>query len=245
MHPRTVAIVQARCGSGRLPRKILAPVEGRPMLARVMTRLSGARLVDQVVLATTDGPADDEVASLARAEGWALFRGSETDVLDRFYQAAVRHGAEVVVRITGDCPLIDPAVTDLVVATFLAHAPAVDYASNCLRRSYPRGLDTEVFLMTALRRAWSEGRDPASREHVTPFIYTHAGFRLADVVNAEDFSDHRWTVDTTEDLDLVREIYRHFGDGHFGWRAVLEAGRLHPAWKARNEHVRQKGLSEP
>ena len=243
MASKTVAIVQARCRSARLPRKVFAPILGRPMLSWVVNRLAAARLIEKVVVATSDRPEDDEIERLCSAEGWSSFRGSENDVLDRYYGAATAHGADVVVRITGDCPLIDPAVTDLVVATYFAQAPAVDYASNCQRRSYPRGLDTEVFSFETLRRVWTEDRNPAWREHVTPYIYrSAAGFRLADVVNAEDHSASRWTVDTPEDLTLVRDIYSHFGSGEFGWGDVLAAERAHPEWSGRNRYVHQKEI---
>lgn len=238
--PHTVAIVQARCGSARLPRKVLAPILGRPMLSWVAHRLRASRLINDIVIATTALPEDDEIVSLCQSKRWACFRGSEMDVLDRYRGAAEAFGADVIVRITSDCPLIDPTVTDLVVARFLASAPAVDYASNCQRRTYPRGLDTEVFSMDALGRAAREDTLPEWREHVTPYLYRTGQFQLADVMNPIDYSGLRWTVDTPEDLTLVRTIYEHFGHGDFGWRQALDAASAHAEWASINAVSIQK-----
>jgi spore coat polysaccharide biosynthesis protein SpsF len=235
-----VAIIQARCGSTRLPRKVLAPILDRPMLWWPVTRVRAARLVDEVVVATTTRSEDDELEALCRTERWPCFRGSEMDVLDRYHGAAREYGADLVVRITSDCPLIDPDVIDLVIATFMAGVPAVDYASNCQRRTYPRGLDTEVFSEGALERAWREDKRPEWREHVTPYIYRTRGFALADVANRTDFSALRWTVDTPKDLEFVRTIYRHFGQVTFRWKDVLRAMAENPAWSEINANSRQK-----
>ena len=235
--------MQARCGSTRLPGKVLADILGHPMLYWVVNRSGAAKLVDQVVVATSVERRDDAVEELGRAEGWDIFRGSETDVLDRYHSAAMACGADVVVRVTADCPLIDPQVIDSVIATYFAASPRADYASNTQRRTYPAGLDTEVLSMAALQRAWSEDRNPAWREHVTPYIYrSDAGFRLVDVLNDVDASAIRWTVDTAEDLALIREIYGYFGHGQFSWTEALGAMDAHPDWKSINAAVRQKEL---
>src|SRR5262249_12160461 len=171
---RTVAIVQARMGSSRLPGKVLQDLGGEPMLARVLSRLGRSRTLDEVVVATTTEPADDILERFCQERGRPCFRGSEHDVLDRYYKAATAERAAVVVRITSDCPLIEPAIVDRVVAEFQERQPGIDYASNVLpRRTYPRGLDTEVMSFAALDRAWHEDHVPASREHVTPYIYRH------------------------------------------------------------------------
>ncbi len=240
MSARTVAIIQARCGSTRLPRKVLAPILDRPMLWWVVTRVRAARLVDEVVVATTTRSEDDELEALCQRERWCCFRGSEMDVLDRYHGAAREYGAKVVVRITSDCPLIDPDVVDLVIATFKAGVPAVDYASNCQRRTYPRGLDTEVFSEGALERAWREDKRPDWREHVTPYIYRGGGFRLAAVANTTDFSAHRWTVDTPEDLQFVRTVCKHLGRKTFSWRQLLAVLHENPDWVQLNASVHQK-----
>ena len=172
------------------------------------------------------------------------FRGDEQDVLDRYYQAALAHQAEVVVRITSDCPMLDDAVSDKVVRAFLAVEP--DYASNVLERSYPRGLDTEVLTFAALERAWREATVEHHRAHVTPYLYQNPQlFRLLSVTNAQDFSRHRWTVDTADDLAFAREVYARFiGGGTFSWSDVLALIDREPALIELNRAVRQKELHE-
>lgn len=239
---KTVAIIQARMGSTRLPGKVLLPLLEMPLLHWVVRRVRQSHLIDEVVIATTTDPRDDAIVDLCIREGWLYSRGSEDDVLDRYYLAAQAHQADVVVRITSDCPLIDPRVLDYVISAFHAAAPAIDYASNSIARSYPRGLDTEVFTFAALEAAWREDRS-GWREHVTPFIYNHPErFRLRSITNPTDYSHHRWTVDTPEDYELVRRIYEHFGHGDFDWRDVLGVLNQHPDWVMINEHVEQKKL---
>nr|NIN65969.1 acylneuraminate cytidylyltransferase [Anaerolineae bacterium]NIN96152.1 acylneuraminate cytidylyltransferase [Anaerolineae bacterium] len=166
MNPNTVAIVQARVGSTRLPGKVLKDLVGLPLLARVVRRTARASRPDEVVVAIPEASTDDSLARLCHAYGWPCFRGSEDDVLDRYYRAATEYGAESVVRITSDCPLVDPGIVDQVVDLFLQGE--WDYVSNTLApRTYPRGLDVEVFTFDALRLAWKEDSNPAWREHVT------------------------------------------------------------------------------
>ena len=238
----TVAIIQARTGSSRLPGKVLLPLLGEPLLTRVVRRVCLADRLDKVVVATTTQPADDAIVSLAEREGWPVERGSETDLLNRYVQAARRHRADVVVRITSDCPLIDPRLIDDTVARF--ERGRCDYASNSLEpRTYPRGLDVEVVAAEALERAWREDRDPASREHATPFVYRHPElFRLLRVASDDDQSRHRWCVDTAEDFELVRRIYGALGCDDFGWRDALAVVDAHPDWEELNRHVVQKAL---
>ncbi len=241
---KTVAIIQARCGSTRLPRKILMDLGGEPMLARVVTRLSRAVSLDVVVVATTTDAGNDEVEALCRRRNWACYRGSENDVLDRYYQAAQVYEAQAVVRVTGDCPMIDPGVVDLVVGRLHADLPAVDYVSNIApTRTYPRGLDTEALTFAALQRAWREAKQPACREHVTPYIHQHPElFAMRCVTHDRDFSGFRWTVDTAEDMELVRTVYEHFGHDGFSWLDALSAMEQHPQWQEINSHVRQKEI---
>jgi spore coat polysaccharide biosynthesis protein SpsF len=239
---RVTAIIQARLGSTRLPRKVLADVNGAPMLKRCVDRVRSARLVDQVLVATTTAPRDDALVAHCEGNRWPVYRGSEEDVLQRYHAAAHHDGADVVLRITSDCPLIDPGIIDKVIECF--HRESADYASNTIQpRTFPRGLDAEVFSTVSLDRANREALASLEREHVTPYFYNNPDrFRLRLVRAERDFSYLRWTVDTEEDLTLVRRIYRHFGETSFSWHDVLAAYDVHPEWRSINEHVQQKAL---
>ena len=239
---KIVAIIQARTGSTRLPGKVLLDLSGEPMLVRVVNRVQRAQAIDRVVVATTTQPPDNAIVELCATRGWAFFRGSEDDVLDRYYQAAVANHADVVVRITSDCPLMDPAIVDRVVQAILEHQAALGYACNFLpQRTFPRGLETEVMRFDALERAWREDTNPAWREHVTPYIQRHPElFRFHGVANDRDLSHLRWTVDTAEDLEFVRRIYGHFGHDRFSWQDVLSLLEEHPEWMEINQRVVQK-----
>lgn len=233
---RTVAIVQARTGSTRLPNKVMRTIGDTPMIGVLLQRLSDAKRVDGIVLATTDTAADDCLASYVRGLGYSVFRGSETDVLDRYYGAAREAGADVVVRITGDCPLVDPALVDDVCARFATGD--VDYASNVDPPTFPNGLDVEVFAFHVLQRAWKEASRPRDREHVTPFIRESGRFATANVSCACDESAERWTVDELADLGMVQRIFAHFGPRRdFGWTEVLALRSKHPEWFMDNRHL--------
>jgi spore coat polysaccharide biosynthesis protein SpsF len=229
-------------GSTRLPGKVLMGLHGKSVLARVVKRLRRARLVDCIVVATTNRPNDDVIVRECNSLQVACLRGSETDVLDRYWQVAHWFGAEVIVRVTSDCPLIDPELADETIQAFLSQ-PA-DYASNALERTYPRGLDTEVFTITALERAWREAREPYEREHVTPYIYEHPElFMLVSVRDERDYSAYRLTLDTHEDLQLIRTIYSRFeGRDDFGWRDVLALMEREPELAELNARVLQKAV---
>jgi spore coat polysaccharide biosynthesis protein SpsF (cytidylyltransferase family) len=209
-------------GSTRLPGKVLADIEGEPMLGRIVARVQHSRQVQKIVVATSDALADDPIAEFCEHKGVGFFRGHETDVLDRFYHAAKAHAAEVIVRITGDCPLIDPEVIDRVVCAFLNDG--CDYASNILVCTYPDGLDTEVFSFAGLETAWRDARRATDREHVTPYLRTSKRFRLRNVESelGRSLRHLRWTVDEPRDLQFVRAVYaRLHGKKLFGWREVL------------------------
>lgn len=204
----TVAIVQARMTSTRLPGKVLMDICGKPALAHVIERLKRVPEIDAIVVATTTGHRDDAVHALARDLGVDGFRGDETDVLGRFAGAARAARADIVVRVTGDCPLLDPSVVGRVIAE-RANSGA-DYASNTLRRGYPIGMDAEAFLATALHAADQEALAEDEREHVTPFVYRHGErFHLENVAAPPDLKrpDLRLTLDTAEDLDLIRAVF--------------------------------------
>jgi spore coat polysaccharide biosynthesis protein SpsF len=241
---KIVAIVQARMGSSRLPQKVLMNLGGATVLDRVLTRLGRARLIHKSLVATTTQSADDAIVEHCERSGWKVFRGSEQDVLDRYYRAAKDLDADVVVRVTSDCPVIDPQVTDATVHAFLdRHA---DYASNVRVRTYPRGLDTEVMTVQALERAWRESSKPYQREHVTPYLYENPGeFKLHGIENDVDYSQHRWTIDTPEDLRLLQAIYAGFGGrDDFGWREILELVESDPSLTDINRHIAQKAVRE-
>lgn len=241
---KTVAIIQARMGSTRLPGKVMQDLAGEPMLARVVRRTARVLLLDDIIVATTDKLADNVITDLCDERGWRVFRGSEMDLLDRYYQAALETNAEVVVRITSDCPLIEPEIVERVVREFLKGQPHVDYLSSMLpKRTFPMGLDTEVMRFDALQRAWHEDKNPAWREHVAPYIHRNPDlFRLDGVMNDTDYSYMRWTVDTPEDLAFVRRIYDHFRNDSFTWQQVLKLLQANPQWLAINRHIKQKVL---
>ena len=214
-----VAIVQARVGSTRFPRKVLTDISGATMLERVVERVREARSVERVVVATTTATDDDAVEQLCRRIGVACFRGSEEDVLDRYHAAAHEHGASIVVRITSDCPLLDPALIDTVVDQV---AGGCDYAANVVRTTYPDGLDVEAMTVAALDRAWREAVRPHEREHVTPYL-RDGGFRVGSVeeTGRRDLGRLRWTVDEPEDLEFVRSVYERIPAGSTSFEDVL------------------------
>ena len=199
------AIIQARMGSTRLPGKTLAKVAGKPLLHHVVQRVRASSLIDDVIVATTAQPQDDLLVEFAERSGLKCFRGSEEDVLDRTYQAARHYDVEHIVRVTSDCPLLDPEVVDRVIETYLSGL--YDYVTNTLRYTYPDGLDVEVFSFSTLERAWREARAPSEREHVTPYIRTSGLFNLFNVENSTDLSHLKWSVDTEDDLAFVESIY--------------------------------------
>lgn len=243
---RTIVIAQARMSSTRLPGKTLAEFGGRPMIDVVVRRARRAALADEVVVATTDDTSDDVLAAHLQAQGVPFVRGSLDDVLSRYELAARTFDAETVVRITCDCPFIDPAVIDDVIAAF-RRAPEVDYCGNTLRRTYPLGLDTEVFSRAALERAAAESSAPAEREHVTPYLYQHPElFRLRNVEAPQraTWPDLRLTVDEPADLALMREILGHVG-ADATLDEVLGVVRERPEMAAMNAGVAHRHTEKP
>lgn len=201
------AIIQARLGSSRLPGKTLMRIEGESLLGHLLSRIKASRFVKNVIIATTTKENDDKIVGFARENGIEFYRGSEEDVLDRFYKTAKQYNVETIVRVTPDCPLLDPRVTDLVISNYLDGN--YDYVSNTIRPTYPDGLDTEIFSYQALEKTWREAKLPSEREHVTSYMIKHPDtFRLFNVEKeGEDLSWMRWTVDTEKDLQFVKRIF--------------------------------------
>ncbi len=242
-----LAFVQARMGSSRLPGKVLAPLAGRPMLARVLERVARTPGLDGVALLSTDAAADQPLRDLGAQLGVPVVAGSQEDVLDRFHLAAQRLGAQTILRVTADCPLVDPEVLGRLLS-MRQQTPALSYGAIAtgamsarpdLRR-YPDGLDGEVFTAATLELAWSESRDRYEREHVTPFIWRRPErFQLALLQAPEDLGEERWTVDHPADLDFVGAIYERLGEREpFGYREVLELLAHEPALRELNAQER-------
>jgi spore coat polysaccharide biosynthesis protein SpsF len=242
--PRIVAIIQGRMASSRLPGKVLKEIAGEAMLGLVVARVRQAKTIAEVVVATTTEPEDAGIEKFCQERGILVYRGSLNDVLDRFYQAAKVYRADVVVRLTADCPLLDPGVVDHTVEVFLQSG--VDFAANRLpppfKRTYPIGLDTEVCTFAALERAWKEARAPYEREHVMPYLYEVAGrFKIIRVDYDKDYGDRRWTVDTPEDLELVRQVFARLGDKkNFTWLDVLAIFEREPELAQINGQIQHK-----
>ncbi|MDH3459498.1 MAG: glycosyltransferase family protein [Burkholderiaceae bacterium] len=237
-------IIQARMESTRLPGKVLAPIAGRPMLSYQIERLRRCRTVDRIVVATTTLPADNAIVALCDSEGVECTRGSKEDVLSRYAHAARTFNASTVVRVTSDCPLIEPTLVEDAIAMFLS-GDSYDYLSNMIEPTWPYGMAVEVMSRKALDEAHAEARDLAEREHVTPFLYWRPKrYRLKSLTMQPDLSEHRWTVDTREDLELVAKIlttlYPRKPD--FDMNDVLSLLQDNPSWVRINRHVQQKSV---
>ncbi|MDZ7344075.1 MAG: glycosyltransferase family protein [candidate division KSB1 bacterium] len=263
MNSRIIAIIQGRMSSSRLPGKILADIAGQPMLQRVFIRTSRSASVSQTIFATTTDPSDDPVAEYCEWSGIPFTRGNLYDVLDRYYQTAKQAKADVVVRITADCPVIDPDLIDEAVHTLLEDE--YDFVCNRLpppySRTYPIGLDVEVCTFKALKQAWKDAKEPQHREHVMPYFYegvqlsavsrqrsegtSPRGFRVALLNHTTDFGDYRWTVDTPEDLEFMRQVYSRFnGRDDFSWKEVLDLVHDEPDLMKINAGVHHKTLND-
>ena len=229
----TIAIIQARMGSTRLPDKVMRKINGVPMIEVLLRRLSKAKRIDGIVLATSVDPRNLPMVEHVRSLGYQVYQGSENDVLDRYYQAARKFSPDAVVRITGDCPLIDPEVVDQVIEIFEREG-----ASNVAPPTYPDGLDTEVFSFRALEQAANTATRPFDREHVTPYLRESGVFKTASHSHEEDCSQERWTVDETSDFEVVSAVFGHFHPRtDFGWLEVMELRRSHPALFQANQHL--------
>jgi spore coat polysaccharide biosynthesis protein SpsF (cytidylyltransferase family) len=239
-----VAIIQARMASSRLPGKVLAEVAGKPVLQRVLERVQQSQLIDRVVVATSSQPENAPLEELCHQLEVPCFRGSEDDVLDRFYCAAQQHGASSVVRITADCPLIDPRIIDIVIGAYTEGNQAYDYVCNIDPPTYPDGLDTEVFSFAALEQAWRDADLRSEREHVTLYIRRHpAQFSMLNIAHSHDLSSLRWVVDEPHDLKFVQAVYAHLDDASSGMADVLRVLSEHPELANVNAGIlRNEGL---
>ena len=241
---KVITIVQARMASERLPGKVLAEIQGKPMLARVVDRATAAQTSDGLLVATSTDLEDEAIEDECLTRGIEVYRGDPTDVLDRCYRAAKTVEASVVVRLTADCPLIDPGLIDDAVRAFLTADPPVDFVSNRLpdQRTYPAGTDVEVCSIEALHRAWSEADQPHQREHVMPYLYEKPGrFKTLLLQHDADLSWLRLTVDEQADLDFVRQVYERLGN-QSTWLEVVDLIEREPSLMEINASIEQKGL---
>jgi spore coat polysaccharide biosynthesis protein SpsF len=243
---KIVATIEARMTSSRLPGKVLLPVNGRPMLSYLVQRLRQAESIEEIVLATTTNPTDDILIGFAKQNNISFFRGSEQDVMLRVIGASESANADVIVEITGDCPIIDPFIVEQAIRMYRKNP--CDYLGNSIVRSYPDGMDTQVFSLDALRRSASMTNDPLDHEHVTLHIKNHPElFRIIHLVAPpnEHWPELGLTLDEMDDYELLRKIIEHFGNTHpfFTCREVVSLLKESPEWVAINRHVKRKGAA--
>lgn len=243
---KIVAIVQARMGSTRLPGKVMKKILGKEVILHDIERLKQIKNLDEIVIATTTKNTDSIIVETVKNydSNIGIFRGSEEDVLDRYYKAAKKFNADVIVRITSDCPLIDPLVSDKVIDAFIDNN--CDYCSNTLKRTFPQGLDTEVFSFEALEKAWNEAKEDYQREHVTPYLYEHPEkFKLLNISNDKDLSHLRWTLDTIEDFNFINEIYKRLYSEKniFDMNDILNVLEKEPYLIDINKNIKQKSIN--
>ncbi|SER76099.1 spore coat polysaccharide biosynthesis protein SpsF [Gracilibacillus ureilyticus] len=237
---RVVAIIQARMGSSRLPGKVMRKVLGKPLIAYQLERVRRAANIDEIMIATTTEKNDDPIVTFCEEEKVPYYRGSEHDVLSRYYHAARSAGANVIVRLTSDCPLIDPAVIEKIAG---AYSGSSAYVSNVVKRTFPRGMDVEVFSMELLEMMYHEATSERDREHVTTFIREQPDrFQLCDITNGTDYSKYRLTVDTIEDFTVIRKIieYLYPSNPSFTLDDVINLLNRHPDLLKINAHIEQK-----
>lgn len=244
---KTTVIIQARMGSTRLPGKVMLDLAGKPILSHVIDRCKAISLVDEVVIATTTSSMDDTIVDLAHTENVGIYRGSETNVLQRYYEAAKASRSDIVVRVTSDCPLLDPDISSKVVRCF-RESTLLDYCSNTIQRTFPQGLDTEVFSMQALEKSYYNANKAYEQEHVTPYIYQNPNlFKMVQLcVKDKDYSSYRWTVDTPDDYELIKIVYDRLYLPHeiFTYGQVLELFEREHHLANINSHIVQKKLGD-
>jgi len=241
---KVIAIIQARTGSTRLPSKVLKKLGGKTILEHVVERVQQAKLIDEVIIATTEAENDDAICDLAESAKLNCFRGSEEDVLARFYLAAKKYSGDVIVRITSDCPVIDPHVIDRMLEVFKGEGDVIvsNAGADPSTRTYPRGLDAEIFTMAALEQAYLKAEEKYQREHVTPYIYENN--KAYYYKNEIDYSKYRLTLDTPEDFELIGKIYDELykGQHDFFLAEIVEFLEANPQLEKINMHIEQKKL---
>lgn len=242
---KVVAIIQARTGSYRLPKKIMRILCGKTILAHDIERIKQSKNINEIIIATTINEEDDIIVKEAKINGVKVYRGSEEDVLDRYYNAALENNADVIVRITSDCPLIDPYITEEIIDFYLnqSYDLVTNSGDDLSKRTYPRGLDVEVFSFDVLEKAHLNSDRYYQREHVTPYIYENSK-NIYYYKNNENYSKHRWTIDTEEDFELIKAIYEELykGKHDFYFKEILNLFDIKPQLFDINKHVEQKKL---
>lgn len=242
-----VAIIQARMGSSRLPNKVMLEICEKPVLWHVVNRTSNSRRIDKIVVATSEAIGNDLIREYCAENGIECTSGSENDVLDRYYKALEHINIEdddLVVRITADCPLIDPVVIDKVIERHIDTNS--DYTSNCIEPTFPDGLDCEVFKASVLKKAWKEAKLKSEREHVTLYIRNHPEkFGIENYKGDKDLSNFRWTLDEDEDFQLIKEIYEelYYENKIFSTKEILNLLEKKPGLiNINSKHIRNEGL---
>ncbi len=232
-----LAIVQARMGSARLPGKVMKKVLGKPLIEHLLKRLKKSEKINKIVVATSREKNNDKLCQYLKNFGLDVYRGKEEDVLDRYYQVALQYRPDIVVRITGDCPLIDYKVVDKVINYYEEHE--FDYVSNVIPPTYPDGLDTEVFSFSVLEDAWRNAMLKSEREHVTPYIVNSGRFKIGNVEAETDFSEKRWTLDRKEDYVFLEKLYKHLyrENSYFGMKEILDFLKKHPELEKINSGI--------
>lgn len=241
-------IIQARMGSTRLPGKVMKDLEGEPVLYHVIERVKKSKLIDEIIIATTKNERDDVIVKEAKRNLVKYFRGSEENVLSRYYYSAVENNLDVVVRVTSDCPLIDPEIIDDIVEFYLNNdfKLVTNAGIDLSERTYPRGMDTEVFSMDFLKEIHEMATEQYQKEHVTTYIYENYADEIYYYKNDVDYSEYRLTLDTLHDFKLIKEVYKELykGKHDFYLTDILKLFKEQPTLKKINKKIKQKGLKE-
>jgi spore coat polysaccharide biosynthesis protein SpsF len=239
---KVLAVIQTRMDSKRLPFKAVREIEGRTMFERVVDRVMLSKKIDDFIIATTTNKNDGKIVELCDKNGWEYHRGITGEVLGQFCSIIMLNNADAIVRITGDCPLIDPQIMDDVIGKYLSLLPNISYVSNVVERTYPRGLDVEIISRDALNKSLLVANSQPDREHVTLYVRQHPEeFKVANVTNEKDYSNMRWCVDDQQDLDFIRKVYHYFKSEQFGWKDAIALLEKNLDWVIKDNQVDPKG----